>query len=253
MRSLTIFSAIALSTCFITGCDGKTLNCNDQSIADILGQSVKEEITKTLINLGTSRIGGPVSSPEEIQLALVQITPQLVSTRTTGSDKQSNKSFCAGKLSFKVSESLIVSARKGVDLNNPDSAKNMLLTGMWLTGSNGDWNAYAAKSGLRISENLFGQELTYTAQPTDDGNQIYVEFAPTTQIQNFLSQLSSAAIIGSRPAPTAAQPSVPEGDDTPLSSCAEAKLKAYKKDQGDDAPVMEDYYSEWERQCREGQ
>jgi hypothetical protein len=260
---MRLIKHVLISTIMATGiygCDKKTLDCSDQAIANTLSDSVKAEISTTLTNLGSSRVGGPVSSPQEIESALATLEPTLLSTRTTRFDKDTNKSYCTGKLSFKVSDAEVQAARKGVNLNNPDSAKNLLLTGMWLTGSNGDWNVYAAKSGLKISDNIFGQDVTYTAQPTDDGKQVYVEFTPTTQIQNFLSQLTSAAIIGSRPPPTDRQTQVPPvstadepEDDAPLSRCAQKKLEDYKKSQGEDALVMNDSYTEWERQCKAGE
>lgn len=250
MRYPLKFGAIAVTIAFIAGCGPKPPGCDNETVANIIGDDVKSQIRQVLIDNARPMVGGPKVDETEIQSILSEFKPKLISTRTTKVDAAINKSYCAGKIAFDVSKDALSRATKGMDHNNLDSSMNLLLMGVWTHSPNGDFDAYGAKAGIKTGEREYAQDIEYTAQPTDNGDQMYVEFSKSPTVTSFLAQLSSAAINGNRP-PRLVQP-VPVANSTDPDKCVEGKVAEFRRSQGEEAPVMNDMLEEWEQDCANG-
>lgn len=243
---MKIFFPIMLSLTIISGCSaGADASCDNQLAANLISDHVKAEAKKLLIDLGSSRIGGPQFEESSIDNVLESFEPSLNSVRTKELSTTENKKLCSSNLNFKFPDAYKETANKG------DNTKNMLLMSFW-TSQTRDFGIYATKNGMSYSPGHIGNSVEYSVQPTDDGKQLYVEFGNVDNLIGWISQFSSAVLTG-QIAEARSAFSPPTTSPTPnIDTCVAAQGKKFNSQYGDEALATSDMIDEWTRQCKTG-
>src|SRR5450830_745676 len=239
------FFPILLSLTIISGCSaGADVSCDNQLAANLMSDHIKAEAKKLLIDLGSSRIGGPHFEESSIDSVLQSFEPSLDYVRTKERNTTENKKLCSSNLTFKFPDSYKEIANKG------DNTKNMLLMNFW-TSQTRDFGIYATKNSMSYSPGHIGDTVEYSVQPTDDGKELYIEFGNVDKLIGWISQFSSAVLTGEMAearsafsSPVTSQKQMPNVD-----ICIDSKGKEFHKKYGDDELVTSDMTEEWTSQC----
>jgi hypothetical protein len=240
------FIPILLSLTIISGCSaGADVSCDNQLAANLISDHIKVEVKKLLIDLGSSRIGGPRFEESTIDSVLQNFEPSLDSVRTKERNTTENKKLCASNLTYKFPDSYKEIANKG------DNTKNMLLMSFW-TSQTRDFGIYATKNSMSYSPGHIGDTVEYSVQPTDDGKQLYVEFGNVDKLIGWISQFSSSVLTGQIAEARLAAISPATSHIRPIDSCVDEKGKKFNEKNGDDALITSDMIDEWTHQCEAG-
>jgi hypothetical protein len=112
-----------------------------------------------------------------LRAAIAQIKFDLSDVRTTRSDPQSSKQFCAATLSAAIPASLINDANATRKLRGEPSVSES-----------------AILSDLKLEGNILSHDLEYSVQPTDNGQKIFAETQNSDLPLSFLNQLMIDAL-----------------------------------------------------------
>lgn len=240
------FLMAGLTMLAITGCSSNDADCSDAFAAEIIGDEVKAMVSSTLAALGSRGIGGPQFSREKIdeQVALFEVS--IDGIRTTAKDKDINKNSCSGSLVFSFPEDNLAKAETGT--RHP----NILNLDMVHTGSK-DFGRAAAQAGLEYQRSSIAMPVDYSVQPSDDGEELFVSFTNLKPVAGWISKVASSSLMvdyfGDQQA--ASQPEIQEQNQTGdgVQQCVDAKIEAFRREMGDEAPINYMVLDEWEGEC----
>lgn len=175
---LMILPAIVLSTALFVGCDklpiGTKVKCNDEdtkkltidiiddSINDSTAQRVKELIEYQNITLDMGKVRSLV---KQLNIAISDV-------RTSNSDPNSNKEFCEAELSIKIPTDVVEQANASRELYGETNVAQQ-----------------AILQDLSFDLNQVKHQFEYVAQPTDDGEKIYVTIENQRLVTDFVANI----------------------------------------------------------------
>jgi hypothetical protein len=146
-------------------------------------QLAQELLNKTLNDTSISALKGLISEGgnsidvSRLRAAIGQIKFDLADVRTSRSDPQSSKQFCAAAMTASLPASLVNDANATRTLRGePNIAEGAVL------------------SDLKLEGNTLSHDLEYSVQPTDDGKKIYAEIQNADLPMAFLSQVVMDAL-----------------------------------------------------------
>lgn len=152
---------------------------------------------------------------------------QVLAIRTDSIDKDVGKHDCRATMRIELPESHRAMLDPKYSMLLPESSVALTATGMETA-------------------------ISYTAQMTDDGQNVYVEAAQPFELPerlwrlslSFLSFDEAMSILGKRPDSAQLVPNSVGAED-----CFEAKTKAYRLENGEGALVSDELVSSWKKTC----
>lgn len=142
---------IIILTLTLCSCGPKPFDCTSEQATAVIEKIIRDQIEKTSVERGKNDDGTNGVSESKARATVAQLKVVLELVRTTKSDPDSTKKFCAGNVKVIFPISMITeasNAREAAKLNSvPQLAEN---------------------SGLKVNGNAYHFDIEYNIQPTDD-------------------------------------------------------------------------------------
>lgn len=236
MKKLVI--ALAVTTA-LTGCLSKEVKCGDESAASLVHELITDAASKGMKDEKFDD-GTPMFESAKISAYLSQIKSKLTAVRTEKNDPDSNKNFCAAEVSFTIPTTL---------LNDGDALRKEM------NQSTSDQMADLLK--IKKEANVASMEITYSVQPTDSGEEVFVHLDNPDTMGKFLQFVTTSVlikpIIEKQRAEAVAQQQKMKAEQAKAQAgqqCVDNKVNAYHAEMGDDAMITNDQLQEWEGECK---
>lgn len=163
----------------LTACDQlasvtkSKVECNDDQVK----QQVQKMFIDRVNELNKNEIKHWLNDGQSLDISRLgslmnQLTVKVDDVRTTHSDKQSSKQQCEAVLSIALAGSLIDEANEARQLSGDDEIQQQALL-----------------DDIKFESNVLYHNLTYTVQPTDDGQKLYTQLENVQKIGVFVSQI----------------------------------------------------------------
>lgn len=232
--------AIVLTTS-LSGCFKNEVKCADESAQKLIHNLILDSATEGL-KAEKFQDGSPMFESSKIAAYLAKFTSTLTAVRTEKNDPDSNKNFCAAEVSFTIPTTMLTEAesmRKELNLNTIGQLADQLK--------------------IKIDANIVKTSITYSVQPTDAGDEVFVLLDNPDSMGKILHEVTSSVlikpIIEKQRADAIAQQQKLQAEQAKARSgeqCLDEKITAYRAEVGDDAMIRHDQIAEWEVECNNG-
>jgi uncharacterized protein YecT (DUF1311 family) len=150
--------------------------CSDDNSKTLVAKIVSDEAEKEVV--ASNNDGSNIFEPAKVRATLAQIKMSVEDIRTTKSDPNSTKKFCAGTLKITVPVEMLNATEKARELAGVNKIAQ-----------------FAQQNGFEANSNTFSKEIEYSVQPTDDGKNIYAELEAAKPLAHFESELVQSALL----------------------------------------------------------
>ncbi|MCO7218171.1 hypothetical protein [Halomonas sp. OfavH-34-E] len=240
--SVSLCSIAVLNACS----SSNAASCSSTEVADILDGAVKEGVRDILNVLGKPRVGGIVVDHQASEDIISEFEVELSSVRTVSKNEELNTRECIANLSYNYPERILSEAYQGLRFQN-------ILNLDFFHGSVSSFQEVGTRAGLLVGEGVVGQQVGYTVQPTDDGEEIYIEYDDPKGLKNWLARIASSSSYyrQSQLVNQEVETSNNQGDkSSPFNSCVNAKIENFRSQMGEEAAIRSDVFGEWETECK---
>lgn len=177
MRYATCSAAIIMAVIALSGCGKNKATCSGTDELSVVKKIVMDEAEKSLAKVKQND-EHPIFTAASARATLSKISIDFDNIRTSKKDPNSTKVFCEGTIKIVVPPDLLKSAEEGRSL-----------AGM------GAIPALARANEMEQAANAFTRAIEYNAQPTDDGNKVYVELTGAELIADFVSEIAGSSML----------------------------------------------------------
>lgn len=236
----TLFFALVVITS-LSGCFKNEVKCGDERAQELVHKIILDSATEGL-KTEKFKDGNPLFESSKISAYLAKFTSTLTSIRTEKNDPDSSKNFCAADVSFTIPTTMLTEAesmRKELNLNTVGQLADQLK--------------------LKLDANVVKTAVTYSVQPTDAGDEVFVSLDNPDSMSKILHEITSSVlvkpIVEKQRADAIVQQQKLQAEQAKAKSggqCLEEKIAAYRAEVGDDAIIKYDQTAEWEAECSKG-
>ena len=144
-------AAIFILGIMLCSCGPKPFDCTSDQATSVIEKIIRDQIEKTSVERGKSDDGELGVSESKARATVAQLKVVLELVRTTKSDPNSTKKFCAGTVKVIFPVAMISEASKAREAAKINTVSQL-----------------AESSGLKANANAFEFDIEYNIQPTDD-------------------------------------------------------------------------------------
>ena len=177
MRTKFVVSALCMAL-LLAGCGKAKVSCADESAQNVVKDIVVNEAEKTIATFFKNSDGQASLDAAKVRATLKQIKLSIENVRTTKQDPNSTKVFCEGTIKITVPSDLLGNAEKSRELMQGETLDQL-----------------AQRNNFERSADLFTKNISYSAQPTDDGQKVYAELEGYKQPAYMLSAIAGSSLM----------------------------------------------------------
>lgn len=155
-----------------------TITCSDSNGVETAKSVISDDVENSFANQKRDD-GSRVFDPAAVRATLSKLQISFENIRTSKTDPNSTKVFCAATYKVVVPTDLFKNMNDGLGLMTPPTSLN----------------ATATKYNFSVSSNSFNKEIEYSLQPTDDRKSIFSELTDAQSPSNFLQEAIAATLI----------------------------------------------------------
>jgi uncharacterized protein YecT (DUF1311 family) len=173
--------ALVIVSVLLASCGPKPFDCTSEQASSVIEKIIREQIEKTSVERGKSDDGEIGVSESKARATVAQLKIVLDLVRTTKSDPNSTKKFCAGTVKVIFPVSMLSEASRAREVANIESLSSL-----------------AENSGIKINGNSYQFDIDYSVQPTDDKKNTIGEIENIGSEFIALSEIVNSHILSKR-------------------------------------------------------
>lgn len=176
-----LLTVLGLAGVGLGGCSPKEVECGSADAQAVVGSIVLEQIRKAASSAGTDEEGAARLSLSKLRATADQLKISLTDVRTSRTDPNSTKRFCAATLKLVVPVAV---------MDDADRAREVVqLPSVTATADN---------LGIEYSANRFEVPVEYNVQPTDEGDQVFADVEGVDAVADLFGQVIASAVSRTR-------------------------------------------------------